>query len=121
MVTVRSVFALAVALKWHIHHMDICDAFLQGYLKEEAYSDVDWGLCLTTRKSVSGYAMKIGDSLISWKSKKQSTISRSSAEAEYRSLASTVAEVVWLIGLFEELGLSIQLPVEISCDSKSTI
>ena len=65
--------------------------------------------------------MNIGDTLISWKSKKHSTVSRSSSEAEYRSLVSTVAEVVWLISLFKELGLSIQLPVDISCDSKSAI
>ena len=70
---------------------------------------------------MSGYAVKIGDSLICWKSNKQSTVSRSSAEAEYRSLTSTVAEVVWLIGLFKELGLSIQFPVDKSCDSKSAI
>lgn len=53
--------------------------------------------------------------------KKQSTISRSLAEAEYRSFASIVAEVVWLIGLFKELGIHVQLPVDVLCDSKSAI
>jgi len=65
--------------------------------------------------------VKLGDSLISWKSKKQSTISRSSAEAEYNSMVSATAEVVWLIGLFAELNWKLTLPVKLFCDSKAAI
>ncbi|XP_049396471.1 uncharacterized mitochondrial protein AtMg00810-like [Solanum stenotomum] len=60
----------------------------------QAYCDADWGSCINTRKSITGYMIQFGSALLSWKSKKQPTISRSSAEAEYRSLASTIAEVV---------------------------
>lgn len=72
-----------------------------------AFCDADWVSCPNTRKSVTGYMIKFGDSLISWKSKKQTTISRISTEAEYRSLTSTVAEVICLLGLFAELDVAV--------------
>ncbi|XP_015074742.1 uncharacterized protein LOC107018707 [Solanum pennellii] len=86
-----------------------------------AYCDSDWVLVSQSRKSVTGYMIKVGSSLISWKSKKQETISRSSAEAEFRSMASTVAELSWLTGLFKELGVSIVQPIDLHCDSKVAI
>uniref|UniRef100_A0A3Q7IJ85 Reverse transcriptase Ty1/copia-type domain-containing protein n=1 Tax=Solanum lycopersicum TaxID=4081 RepID=A0A3Q7IJ85_SOLLC len=61
-----------------------------------AYCDSDWATCPKIRKSVTGYMVGFGTSLISWKLKKQETISRSSVEAEFRSMASTVAELSWL-------------------------
>lgn len=86
-----------------------------------AYCDADWASCAITRKFVTGYMVKIGKSLVSWKAKKQTTVSRSSAEAEYRSLATTVSELVWLLGMLKEVGVEIQLPVQIYSDSKAAI
>ena len=55
-----------------------------------------------SRKFVTGFGIKIGESLVSWKSKKQNIVSRISAEAEYRSMATTVTELVWLKRLLKE-------------------
>ncbi|XP_049413140.1 uncharacterized mitochondrial protein AtMg00810-like [Solanum stenotomum] len=59
-----------------------------------AFCDANWASCPLTRRSVIGYVVKIGNSLVSWKPKKQTIVSKSSAEAEYRCLASTVSELI---------------------------
>uniref|UniRef100_M1AKZ9 Retroelement pol polyprotein n=1 Tax=Solanum tuberosum TaxID=4113 RepID=M1AKZ9_SOLTU len=85
------------------------------------YCDADWAACPNTRRSVIGFVLKYGYSLISWKSKKQNTVSRSSAEAEYRSMASLTAEVVWIASLYKELRVKLIEPASIYCDSKVAI
>ena len=67
-------------------------------LKLSVYSDADWGTCPMTR-SLSGYCVMLGKSLLSWTCKKQNTIARSSAEVEYRSMANALCEVTWLYNL----------------------
>ncbi|GAA0143424.1 transmembrane signal receptor [Lithospermum erythrorhizon] len=68
-----------------------------------SYTDVDWGGCPDTRRSTSGYCVFLGDNLVSWSSKRQATLSRSSAEAEYRGVANVVSESCWLHNLLLEL------------------
>lgn len=90
-------------------------------IKLTGYCDADWAACPNTKRSVTGYILKLGNSLIAWKSKKQATISRSSAEAQYRSLAGLTTEVVWVNNLAKELGIKIEGPVSVYCDSKAAI
>lgn len=85
------------------------------------YSDSDWAGCHDTRRSVSGFCVFLGSSLISWKSKKQSTVSRSSAEAEYRAMALASCEAQWLVYLCKDLGIEVQLPIPLYCDNTSAI
>ena len=61
-----------------------------------AYSDADWAGCSDTRRSITGWCMFIGNSLVSWKSKKQDRVSKSSTEFEYCAMSSACSEVVWL-------------------------
>ena len=67
------------------------------------YSDADWGGDVDDRKSTSGYLFKMCGASVSWKSKKQSCVALSTAEAEYMSLTSAAQEAIWLNRLLAEL------------------
>ncbi|XP_070009951.1 uncharacterized mitochondrial protein AtMg00810-like [Nicotiana sylvestris] len=79
----------------------------------KAYSDNDWVACPNTRKSVSGFCIFLGDSLVGWKSKKQPVISLSFAEAGYRAISTAVAELVWLSRLLHDLTIDVSFPISI--------
>ncbi|KAL8142562.1 hypothetical protein V2J09_015594 [Rumex salicifolius] len=91
---------------------------VQRSLKMVGFSDADWGSCLTTRRSLTGYCVFLGQSLVSWKTKKQAIVSRSSTEAEYRSMAATTAEIVWMSYLLNDLHIEVPLPITLFCDNK---
>jgi hypothetical protein len=85
------------------------------------YTDADWADCPDTRHSTSGYAVFLGDNLVSWSAKRQTVVSRSSAEAEYRTVANSVAEATWLRQLLHELQTSSSRCTLVYCDSISVV
>ncbi|XP_042964638.1 uncharacterized mitochondrial protein AtMg00810-like [Carya illinoinensis] len=85
------------------------------------FSDADWAGCPTTRRSTSGYFTFLGSNYISWSAKKQPTVARSSAEAEYRAMASTAAELTWLSILLQDLRLPLFKTPILHCDNMSAL
>ena len=86
-----------------------------------SYTDADWGGCPDTRRSTSGYCVFLGDNLISWSAKRQPTVSKSSAEAEYRGVANVVSETCWIRNLLLELHCPITTATLVYCDNISAV
>ncbi|GKE34269.1 hypothetical protein Tco_1453591 [Tanacetum coccineum] len=76
-----------------------------------AFSDSNWAKCLMIRRSVSGYCVFVNGNLISWKIKKQATLSKSLAKAEYRAMAFTTCEVMWMLKVLQDLELDGLAPI----------
>ncbi|KAK5793532.1 hypothetical protein PVK06_034682 [Gossypium arboreum] len=85
------------------------------------YADANWGLDFDDRRSTTGFCVYYGHTPISWCSKKQQVVSRSTAEAEYRSLAAAANDVAWLTSLLTELKLSSVDPPTVWCDNSSVV
>uniref|UniRef100_A0A2N9GBD9 Integrase catalytic domain-containing protein n=1 Tax=Fagus sylvatica TaxID=28930 RepID=A0A2N9GBD9_FAGSY len=92
-----------------------------GHLRIEGYTDADWAGSPSDRKSTTGYCTFIGGNLVTWRSKKQSVVARSSVEAEYRAMAHTTCELTWLRTVLQEFGLLTQGPTPLYCDNQAAI
>ncbi|CAA7037926.1 unnamed protein product [Microthlaspi erraticum] len=90
-------------------------------LQINAYCDSDYNACPMTRRSLSGFMVLLGDSPISWKTKKQDRVSCSFAESEYRAMAFTTKELKWNRELLQCFGVSHTQPMKLYCDNKAAL
>jgi Reverse transcriptase (RNA-dependent DNA polymerase)/Integrase core domain/gag-polypeptide of LTR copia-type/GAG-pre-integrase domain len=82
------------------------------------FSDADWaGSC--DRKSTTGFCTFVGGNLVTWRSKKQNVVARSSAEAEYRAMASTASELIWIKHLLHDMLIESPEPIQMFCDNQA--
>ena len=86
-----------------------------------AYTDADWARCVDDRKSTSGGAFYLGKSLVAWLSKKHTSISLSTAEAEYITATTCCTQVLWLKKTLQDMKVSIDEPISIKCDNTSAM
>lgn len=98
------------------HGLAICK---NDNLNITSFADSDWASCPDDRRSTAGYCVYLGDNLVSWCSKKQQVVARSSTEAEYRALAHSASEITWIQSLLNELHLPQVTTPKIWCDNLS--
>ncbi|KAM2695500.1 hypothetical protein EV1_039988 [Malus domestica] len=95
--------------------------FSKGDLDLHAFSDADWASDPNDRRSTTGLVVYIEPNPISWSSKKQNTVFRSSTEAEYRALSSTSAKIDWITQLLQFMQIEVSGSTTLFCDNLSTI
>lgn len=118
-----------------IHHLSVAHRVLR-YLKGNiglglyfptsnlelsVFADADWARCSDSRRSVTGFCLFLGNSLISWRSKKQQVVSRSSAESEYRAMAMASCEIAWVDILLKDFAVVRKKAVPLFCDNKAAV
>ncbi|PKU83657.1 putative mitochondrial protein [Dendrobium catenatum] len=94
---------------------------IKSSLTLRTFSDADWAGDPVTRKYTSGFCTFLGDTIVSWTVKKQTTVSRSSTESEYRALAAATADTIWLKRLLADFQITHKEPIPVFCDNTSAI
>lgn len=89
--------------------------------KVVGYTDADWAGDRMDGKSTSGYFTFVGGNLVTWRSKKQKVVSRSSAEAEFRGMVHGVCELLWIKRILRDLGIALTAPMQLRCDNESAV
>ena len=108
-------------LKGALHaRLILYPASLKNHLPLRGFCDSDWASDLDDRRSTSGAAVFVGPNLVSWWSRKQKAVSRSSTEAEYRSLVAATADILWIQTLLLELAVPHSIPIML-CDNSSAL
>ena len=87
----------------------------------EAYIDAVYAGFVVDRRLTSGYCTYLGGNLVTWRSKKQNVMARSSAEAKFRSMTLRICELLWLKIILEDLKIMWETPVRLYCNNMSAI
>ena len=87
----------------------------------EAYIDVDYASSIVDRRLTTGYCTFLRGNLVTWRSKKQNVVARSSAESEFRAIAQGLCELLWLKIILDDLRIKWDDPMKLYCDNKSAI
>lgn len=87
----------------------------------DIFTDSDFGNCPDTRHSYSGYVVRLGASVIAWRSKKQESVSTSTTEAEYKAAYEGLQEAVWLVALFRSLSHTMKRRPELLVDNRGAL
>jgi hypothetical protein len=95
--------------------------YTKSHLQLNAFCNSDWASCPDDHRSTTRFVVFLGDCLVSWSAKKQAVVSRSSTEAEYRSLSITTAELFWLRMLFKEIKIFLSVALVLWCDNISAL
>ncbi|GJS14014.1 putative RNA-directed DNA polymerase [Tanacetum coccineum] len=85
------------------------------------YTNADWAGDRTDGKSTSGYFTFVGGNLVTWRSKKQKVVSRSSAEAKFQGMVHGVCELIWIKRVLKDLGLNLTSPMQLHCDNQAVV
>ena len=88
-----------------------------GHTRIEFFFDADWAGFKEYRRSTSEYCVLFGGNMVSWKRKKQSVVSRSSTESEYRAMTQFVCEIMWIHQLLMEVGIETSVSAKLWCDN----
>lgn len=92
-----------------------------GYHQVEVYTNADYASSLTEWRSTSRYCSFVGGNLVAWRSKKQSVVARSSAEAQFKSMAHDICKMLWLRMLLVEVEFPFKGSMNLYCDNKTSI
>jgi len=117
----------------HLYAVKIISKYLQGtqdfgvwYPRDEnltlhAYTYVDWAGSVYDRKRTSCGAFYMGSRLVSWFSKKQSSIALFTAEDEYVAIASCYTQLLWMMQILQDIQITCTPPISIQCDNTTAI
>nr|CAN69321.1 hypothetical protein VITISV_035440 [Vitis vinifera] len=127
--SLRIILTIVLARGWQLRQLDVNNAFLNGSLQEEVYMDQpprfeQWkDLACKLHKALYGLkqATRACNNIVSWCSKKQHIVSRSTTEAKYKSLANATFELIWIPSLLIELKIKQNAPRTVWCDNLSIV